>query len=493
MRKELILIMFALSTLLCSAAPKLTVFVVVDGLDVQSMQDMQPYWSQGGLRTLSEEAYQAPVMFPQMVYGGDETTATILTGQTPFYHNYQTDSYFRRSDRNVHLLLADERQTGIHSKETLSPASLGCSTLADRHRLSESAQAKIYAIGVNPLTTVLLAGHAANACCWIENNGWGSTTYYVEGLPSAADQMNTKGVFDETAKRVWTNRMDMTSYLRPTAQEKKKNGFSYDCSKSLRRSPAANTLVVNLALEMQKTEKLGQRGQHDLLLLNLTVLSPKTHSARIASAEQEDMYLSLNQDLGYLKEQLERRISKADLQIVLVGKPCYGYEAQQLQGAGLSTVSFNIDRAAALVSTYLMAMYGHERWVDGGFGNSIYLNRTLIEQKKLSLSTIRRQVADFLEEMEGVQRAFPVTDIPLLQGDGEIAKLRNSTGRYSGDVVLMLTEGTTLMLNDKQTTDCVLAEEPTVPLLIWSGAYRTFPDLPTPIPATAILKLVQGL
>ena len=488
--RKLLFISFLLSTLLATAASKLTVFVVVDGLDTQSMQDMQPYWSPGGLRTLTEEAYQAPVTFPQLVYGGEETTATILTGQTPFYHNYQTDSYFRRSDRKAHLMLADEKQNGIHSKEMLSPSSLICSTLSDRHRLSESTQAKIYAIGVNPLTTVLLAGHAANACCWLENNGWGTTTYYTEGLPSAADKMNSKGTFEETAKRTWTNRMDMSSYLRPTAQEKKKNGFSYDCSKDLRHSPAANTLVVNLALEMVQTEKLGQRGQHDLLLLNMTVLSPKTNTARIASAEQEEMYINLNQDLGYLMEQLERRVNKADLQIVLIGKPCFGYDSAELQTAGMNNIPFNVDRAAALVGTYLMAMYGHERWVDGGFGNAIYLNRTLIEQKKLSINTIRRQVADFLEEMEGVQKAFPITDLPLLQGNGPIAKLRNSTGRYAGDVVVMLTEGTTLMLNDKQTLDRVLSEEPTVPLFIWSGAYRAFPDLPTPIPATQILNLV---
>lgn len=490
MRKHLFPIVLFLCAQLVAAAPKLTVFIVVDGLDVQSMQDMQPFWSPGGLRTLTEEAYQAPVTFPQLVYGGDETTATILTGLTPFYHNYQLDSYFRRSDRKPHLMLADEKQNGIHSKETLSPAALTCSTLADKHRLSESTQAKIYAVGVNPLTTVLLAGHSANACCWVESNGWGATTYYPEGLPSVADKMNTGGGFDEIAKRVWTNRMGMASYLRPTAQEKKKNSFSYDPRQDLRHSPAANTLVVNLALELQKAEKLGQRGQHDLLLLNLTVLSPQTRTARIASAEQEEMYIGLNQDLGYLMEQLEKRIGKTDIQIVLVGKPCYGYDSQSLQSAGLGGVTFNIDRAAALVGTYLMAMYGHERWVDGGYGNSIYLNRTLIEQKKLSVSTIRRQVADFLEEMEGVQKAFLITEVPLLQGEGEMAKLRNSTGRYAGDVVVMLTEGTTLALNDRQTLDRVVAEEPVVPLLYWSGAYRTFPDLPTPIAATDILKLI---
>jgi glucan phosphoethanolaminetransferase (alkaline phosphatase superfamily) len=30
-----------------------------------------------------------------------------------------------------------------------------------------------------------------------------------------------------------------------------------------------------------------------------------------------------------------------------------------------------------------------------------------------------------------------------------------------------------------------------VPLLFWSGAYRTFPDLSSPLPATYILSLLQ--
>ena len=54
-----------------------------------------------------------------------------------------------------------------------------------------------------------------------------------------------------------------------------------------------------------------------------------------------------------------------------------------------------------------MALYGHERWVDGVYGQSIYLNRTLIEQKRLNLETIQRQVANFLMDFEGVQIAMP--------------------------------------------------------------------------------------
>ena len=62
------------------AAPRLTVVVVVDGLRQDNLDQLRPYWQQGGLRTLSEEAYQSTCSFPHLVYGGDETTATIMTG-----------------------------------------------------------------------------------------------------------------------------------------------------------------------------------------------------------------------------------------------------------------------------------------------------------------------------------------------------------------------------------------------------------------------------
>ena len=62
-------------------------------------------------------------------------------------------------------------------------------------------------------------------------------------------------------------------------------------------TPTANTLVIELALDMQKTEKLGEDITPDIMLLQLTTISPKANSDIIESAEQEDMYLGINQDL----------------------------------------------------------------------------------------------------------------------------------------------------------------------------------------------------
>ena len=49
------------------AAPRLTVVAVVDGMTAENLTLLRPYWQQGGLRTLSEEAFQTTVTYPHLV------------------------------------------------------------------------------------------------------------------------------------------------------------------------------------------------------------------------------------------------------------------------------------------------------------------------------------------------------------------------------------------------------------------------------------------
>jgi len=406
-----------------------------------------------------------------------------MTGVSPDRHGYTMDSYFLRRDRKEHAMLADEQVQGIGTSLQLSPRALLSQTITDRMRIM-APEAKIYAIGIQAQTTILLAGHAANACCWLdcEQRQWVTTAAYSEGLPAAAYEQNTSGRIATLAARQWLPRMDMPAYNCPTAQERKK-GFTYEVGQVLPHAPEANTLVIELALAIQQSERLGTDAVPDLLMLQLNTLSPQAQSDRIASAEQEDMYLRLNQDLGYLMEQLDRRIGRANYQVMVVGRPIIGTALQTMSDIHMPVQQFNTDRAAALTGTYLMALYGHERWVDGGYGQSIYLNRTLIEQKRLNMETIQRQVANFLMDFEGVQTAMPsyeALQYPLL--GSTLCK------RHTGDVVFMLQPGWQLMQNDKQVVDHVIDDNPQSPLLLWSGTIRPMPQ--GTITATDVADLI---
>lgn len=454
-----------------TATPRLTVVAVIDGLTTENLALLRPYWQQGGLRTLSEEAFQTNIAYPHLVYGGNETTATLMTGETPDRHGYTMDTYFLRRDRRLHTMLDDESVQGIGTKLHLSPRALLSQTISDRMRLMYP-NAKIYALGIQPETTVLLAGHAANACCWLDaaEKQWVATAAYSEGLPVAAYNQNQSGRIATLAARQWIPRMGIPAYSYPTQEERKK-GFSYEVGSVLEYAPEANTLVIELALAIQQAEKLGADATPDLLMLQLNTLTPTAQSDRIASAEHEDMYLRLNQDLGYLMNQLDKRIGKANYQVLVVGRPVLGINTQTLQDIHMPVQQFNVDRAAALTGTYLMALYGHERWVDGGYGQSIYLNRTLIEQKRMSLETLQRQVANFLMDFEGVQIAMPgyeAMQYPFL--GSTLCK------KHIGDVVFLLQPGWQLMRDDKHVIDKVIEDNPTSPLLLWSGTVRSMPQ-----------------
>lgn len=420
-----------------SQAQKLKVVVLVDGLNNEALNELRDYWPQGGLRTLSEEAYQTTIQFNHLVYGGSECTATLMTGTNPNEHGICADTFYLRKERMPHSIYFDNKQVGIGTQLKLSPANLLALTITDEFKIYNNTQSKIFAVGIHPENTILLAGHSANACTWIDekNLRWATTSYYAGGLPAAADNMNIKGKFAEIAAKTWTPRMDINSYLHPTQDEIKSKGFTYQSNTCLSKTPAANNLVIELALQIQQTEKLGMDGNPDLLMLELTATTPNAQSDQLESAEQEDMYLWLNQDIGYLMEQLNKTVGKENYDIALVGKPAKGISEEKLMTANIKPMSFNVDRAAALINTYLMAIYGHERWIDGGFGQSIYLNRTLIEQKKMSIEQLERQVADFLLEFEGVAAAYPIIDVPMINDN----KLKNSCNkRCFGDVVFSL-------------------------------------------------------
>ncbi len=491
-----LLTLFALlsfsSVALAQPAPRLTVVVCVNGLNETALADLRNFLPSGGLRTIDEEAHETTLSFPQLVYGGAETLATICTGTTPSTHGIAANNYFDRSERNVRSIFLDYNASGIGTTAMLSPTALLSPTFTDEFRILHPAEnSKIYAVGITPENTLLLAGHAANACAWIEPKTlrWVTTSYYPQGLPAAADQMNVRKQLAGLALTPWSNKMDAGMYIYPSVQERKQKGFTYNLQEYFTQSPAANKAVIELALALQQAEKLGKDTQADLLAIELNVSSPAATSDLLRSAEQEDMYLGLNQDLGFLIEQLTKRIGKDSFRIVLFGKPVHGQGINAFESANLATNYFDVDRAAALINTYLMALYGHERWIDGGYMQSIYLNRTLIEQKRLSLPQLQQQVSDFVLEFAGTQEAFPITHVPLLHGVDDKERLQATCNKQGfGDVVFTLQPLWVVGKSAEKRQDNIVESAPTVPLFIWTT--ERISAVPNNLSATEVKDII---
>ncbi len=449
----------------CAARPSLNIVAVVDGMRAEDVEKVLPYLNNGGLRTVCSEGQSYISQPRQEVYGGIETVVSLLSGTAPADNGIAMNTYMTPADNSLHLALEDKSEAGIISRHQLSPRPILTPLLADRFRFRFGKQAGIYAVGLDPQTTIALAGHSANGCCWLDEQQhlWATTTFYKQGLPPVADEINLNGSISQTLAKDWQPRLSINMYNAPTEQELQR-GFLYSQSAYPLSTPAANTLVVNLALALQRHYHLGKNADPDMLLLQFTVLPPDAEGDYISSAAAEDMYLCLNQDLGYLIEQIERSIGSENLQVTLIGMPRRGISPAALTDMGMPVKQFSTERAAALSAAYLMALYGYEKWVLGGYGNTIYFNRPLIEKNKLSLSTMQEQVADLLVEFEAVQAAYP-----LRQACEDPNLCRSLAKRWAGDVVFTLQKSWQLTYNEQHIIDFVAEPNPALPVYVWQG------------------------
>lgn len=450
------LLLCFLSASLLSAAPmpRLTVVIALDGLRQDNMEYMRHYWSPGGLRTLQEEAQSAQLTF-DFNLNGEEILPTILCGSNPALHGISYYHYFDKNTREVHSLFEDPKEAGIGTSDRLSPQNILVPTLSDYFRLRYNWFSRIYAVGLQPEKTILLAGHSANACCWLDTTShqWVTTTYYPAGLPAVADEDNQ----DEHLPAMY-------------------------------QMPMVNSLVVDMALRLQQAHQLGLDDTPDLLMMHLSALAPTSTSDCILSTEDEDRYLAINQYIGFLFDQLNQRVGKEHLQVLLIGLPQYGQSAEQWNRLGMRIHPFNLTRATALTSVYLMALYGNERWIDGTAGNSIFLNRSLIEEKELNLTTIQQQVADFLMDFEGIQAAYTRREA-LLQPE-IIAALAK---KHIGDIVIQTQPNRQLMANETTPIDHIVDTNVQVPVYWLNHSQSPTPSdtlLPRLLPATQLLPLI---
>ena len=78
--------------------------------------------------------------------------------------------------------------------------------------------------------------------------------------------------------------------------------------------------------------------------------------------------------------------------------------------------------------------------VDGVLNNEIYLNKTILEQKRINISEVLRHAREFLVQISGVKEVY--TADQLLLDNGVSSKVRNAFNHaVSGDIIVKVAPG----------------------------------------------------
>jgi len=435
--------------------PRLIVGIMVDGLQQKHIDLLWTYFDSGGFKKIIEQGTGFENMSYNIVSAGNASDiATVMSGSVPYYHGIAGNLHYSRNNDKVQSVLFDDQEIGIGTKETFSAHNLLTSTLNDEIVMASGNKSKSYAVAIDAEAAIMMGGHTANSVAWIDDifHKWVTTGYYREGLNRWADEMNVGGRFKTYSTRKWEPLYSVNTYV-SSATDNRKNGFAYDptdkASKSssntiLKRTAAANALVADLGLKIFSEEKLGTGPQTDILMLQFTVRTPNEKLFSMQTLEKEDIYLRLDKEIQFLLQQIEARTGADKTLIYMFGNQNDVHSPNELGKNKIPAGYFNASRSMALVNTYLMAIYGQDRWIEGYYGKNIFLNKKKIEEKKLNFREIQQQVADFMLEFEGVHSAFTSTQILTMGGNtsSEMLRLRNSSHKSSaGDVVITLLPG----------------------------------------------------
>jgi len=296
----------------------------------------------------------------------------------------------------------------------------------------------------------------------------------------------------------WLPHRAASSYTFLTS-EWKQDTFKYNFDdakrnkfRKLKTSPYVNDEVNLLATECLYNARLGEDNVPDMLALTYYGGNYEHRSVLESSLEIQDMYVRLDKSIGDLLDAIDKKVGLHNTIFFITSTGYVDSEAPDLNKYRIPGGEFHINRCAALLNMYLMAIYGEGQYVEAYYGMELYFNHKLIEQKQLSLPEILSKSSDFLIQFSGVNDVYTSYRLLLGAWTPEIHKIRNSYNRKrSGDIIMDILPGWTAVRDNPQDNKLVRKSYIPSPLIFFGSSIK--PEIiETPVNADCIAPTITG-
>lgn len=433
-----------------TGVPRVVVNILVDQLRTDYLNAFMPLYGQEGfVRLLNNGRVYHQAEYPQYRPDRASATATIATGTTPYNHGIIGLKWLNRETLRPVFCVDDRKYAGLSTNDATAPTYLAVSTIGDELKVATEGKSIVYGIAPYRDAAVLSAGHAADGAIWIDDNtgDWCSTNYYGPTLPSWVSVLNGNSLSGRIRDLSWkpSNQLvgSYSYFLSGGMKEPFEHKFKDETRfVSYKTSGLVNSEVLRAVGHCFNGTMIGADEVTDYLAVTFYAGNYNHRPVTEAPLEQQDIYVRLDKVVAELMKSVESKVGKGNALFVLTSTG-YADEANtDLSKYRIPTGSFNMDRAAALLNMYLVAVYGKGQYVESTFGTEFYLDHKLIENKQINLAEMLERVQDFLLQLSGVKDVY--TSTRLMQGAWTpgISRIRGAYNpKYSGDVLVEVAPG----------------------------------------------------
>ncbi|HZO54409.1 MAG TPA: alkaline phosphatase family protein, partial [Bryobacteraceae bacterium] len=179
----------------------------------------------------------------------------------------------------------------------------------------------------------------------------------------------------------------------------------------MQRTPFGNELLEAFAEQAVDAEKLGQRGDTDLLSVSFSSNDYVGHDFGPDDPRVRDISIRTDRILAKLFAFLDRRVGMANVLVALTADHGVSPTAEMQKSRHMPGGRLSEPQMQTAVETALAARYGGNKWVVGRSGPSMYLNYDLIRQMRLSPREVRAAAAEALRSFPHIARVYTSDDI----------------------------------------------------------------------------------
>lgn len=404
--------------------PKLVVGVVVDQMRWDYLYRYQERFGDNGFKRLMREGFNCENTMLNYIPAVTAIGHTsIYTGSVPAIHGIAGNDFHIDGKQTYCTDDAAVATVGSNSDAgKMSPHNLKVTTIGDELHLATNYRSKVISVSLKDRASILPGGHTADGAYWFdaETGNFITSTYYRKDLPGWLKKFNDRQLAKHYLSQDWETLYPTESYKNSTADNNSyENPFpgadtptmpvttsklmDSEGLELIRNTPYGNTLTIDLALAAIDGERLGNRGETDMLAVSLSSTDYIGHQFGTYAIETEDTYLRLDRDIARLLAALDQKIGKGEYLLFLTADHAAAHNFKFLTDKGIPAGGWDIGKTKAALNSHLKAEFKTDcNLVSGLLNYQIFLDNEKIDSLGISKENVVAAAIDYIKRGEGV-------------------------------------------------------------------------------------------
>ncbi len=374
--------------------PKLVVVIVADQFRYDYLTRFRAEYKEGLYTLLNQGAVFTNAYFEHFPTVTAIGHSAILSGATPSVSGIiGNDWYDRESSRQV-TSVSDPTVSNIGGGGGggASPRRLLVSTVGDEMKMDSGGKSRVIGMSMKDRAAILPVGHMADVAYWYEGSSgrFVTSTYYRADLPDWVKEFNARAA-DQYKGAQWLGRKlpdDEKAYS------------------ALLATPYGNDLLEAFAETAIKNEKLGSGPATDLLSVSFSSNDYVGHQYGPDAAEVRDVSIRTDRAIGRLFRVLDEQVGMKDVLLVFTADHGVAPMPDGPEGGRIPGGRMPAGIIQSTVHAELSRRYGEGKWIVSPSEHSLYLNRPLIREKKLTLAEVSEAAREVLAGIPHVFRVY---------------------------------------------------------------------------------------